>query len=57
VLTDTTYSNATSRLERDTYIGINATVASLDAINPLVTSLDDVPGYRLSINYTPDVPT
>ncbi|ERF68378.1 hypothetical protein EPUS_06794 [Endocarpon pusillum Z07020] len=49
VLTEIAYHNATDKLERDDYIGINATQASMNALPSNITGLHDVPGYRLSI--------
>ena len=49
MLTEMAYHNATDKLASDSYIGINATRASMDSLPSTITDLHDVPGYRLSI--------
>ncbi len=49
MLTALSYQNAEDKLEADSYIGVNATTASLDALSVEIMRLYDVPGYKLSI--------
>ncbi|EOD50969.1 hypothetical protein UCRNP2_2254 [Neofusicoccum parvum UCRNP2] len=53
LFTEISFANATSKLSNGTYIGANATAASLDALPLSVLSLDNVPAYRLSVDCTP----
>lgn len=53
LFTEMAFANASSRLTDGTYIGGNATAASLDALPLTVLSLNKVPAYRLSVNCTP----
>ncbi|KAK0647219.1 hypothetical protein DIS24_g7923 [Lasiodiplodia hormozganensis] len=53
LFTEIAFANASSKLTDGTYIGANATAASLDALPLSVLSLDNVPAYRLSVNCTP----
>ncbi|KAK8221627.1 hypothetical protein IWZ01DRAFT_51998 [Phyllosticta capitalensis] len=54
-LTDITLAPSMS-FQDDTYIGVNATAASMDSINSNITELHDVPGFRLTVNCTNDKP-
>lgn len=56
LLTELTFQNATSKLTDGTYIGVNATTQSLDALPQTVISLNNVPAYRLSVDCAPDLP-
>ncbi|KAH7060537.1 hypothetical protein B0J12DRAFT_649255 [Macrophomina phaseolina] len=56
LLTQLSFENITSGLTDGAYIGINATRKSLDALLGSVRSLHDVPGYRLTVDCTPDLP-
>ncbi|KAJ5634796.1 hypothetical protein N7528_002638 [Penicillium herquei] len=57
LLTGLNYDNAVSKLDDGAYIGTNATTASLSALNASIIELRDVPGYRLSIDCQPGLPT
>jgi hypothetical protein len=50
LLTGLTYQNASDKLEDETYIGINATQYTMNSLPPSISSLVNVPGYRLSIS-------
>ena len=49
MLTSLSYQNAEDKLESESYIGVNATRASLNALSPDIVRLYNIPGYRLSI--------
>ncbi|KAI4165245.1 MAG: hypothetical protein LQ342_001113 [Letrouitia transgressa] len=49
VLTKIAFENALDKLDRGTYVGINATQASMNALPPNFVNLIDVPEYRLAI--------
>lgn len=53
LFTEIAFANASSKLTDGTYIGANATAASLSALPLSVLSLNNVPAYRLSVNCTP----
>ncbi|KAG9236253.1 hypothetical protein BJ875DRAFT_372457 [Amylocarpus encephaloides] len=57
LLTELRFENAAPRLTDRTYVGINATSQSLDALPLTVMALDDVPAYRLSVDCSPNLPT
>ncbi|KAF2401716.1 hypothetical protein EJ06DRAFT_555371 [Trichodelitschia bisporula] len=50
MLNDVAYYSAADKLVDDTYVGINATQAALNSLPPEVVALQDVPGYRLSVD-------
>ncbi|OJD32525.1 uncharacterized protein BKCO1_37000115 [Diplodia corticola] len=56
LLTELTFQSASSKLTDGTYIGVNATAQSLDALPQTVVALHNVPAYRLSVDCSPDLP-
>ncbi|ROW02747.1 hypothetical protein VSDG_01703 [Cytospora chrysosperma] len=50
VLSGTAYQNATGKLSNDTYVGLNVTRGSLDAVDSNVVRLEGVPAYRMELN-------
>ncbi|PGH17568.1 hypothetical protein AJ80_04746 [Polytolypa hystricis UAMH7299] len=58
LLTGLNFESAASKLDKGAaYIGTNATIASLNALNSSIVSLTNVPGYRLSVECQPSEPT
>ncbi|KAF8855197.1 hypothetical protein BDZ45DRAFT_728270 [Acephala macrosclerotiorum] len=58
LLTGLNFESAVSKLEEGmAYIGTNSTSVSLNAVNSTVIGLTNVPGYRLSIDCQPGLPT
>lgn len=56
LLTGLSFSNATSHLTEEAYIHVNATTVSMSNITSNVSALINVPGYRLTVDCTPDTP-
>ncbi|KAK8072460.1 hypothetical protein PG996_005808 [Apiospora saccharicola] len=51
MLSDITFAGSAGKLSSDgTYVGMNATQASLDQLSPNITGLEGVPAYRISIH-------
>jgi hypothetical protein len=58
LFTSLTFESAVGKLSAEgTYIGTNATSASLDALSPNIIGLAHVPAYQLSIDCQPGQPT
>jgi hypothetical protein len=57
LLTKISFQYNTSQLQEGAYIGINATLSSLNAINKTVLALNNVAGYRLSVDCSPNLPS
>ncbi|QDS75139.1 hypothetical protein FKW77_007747 [Venturia effusa] len=56
LLTGISFSEASSQLTEEAYIHVNATTDSMSSIAATVSSLTAVPGYRLTVDCTPDTP-
>lgn len=56
LLTGLSFANATSQLTEDACIHVNATTVSMSNIATNVSTLANVPGYRLTVDCTPDTP-
>lgn len=50
LLTGLSFEDATSKLDNGTYISMNSTRSSMDNLPPTVTSLLNVPGFRLTVD-------
>lgn len=50
VLSGIAYQDATGKLSNDTYVGLNVTQGSLDAVDSNVVRLEGVPAYRMEVN-------
>ncbi|RDW57023.1 hypothetical protein BP6252_13895 [Coleophoma cylindrospora] len=57
LLTGLSFANATSSLTDEAYIGVNATSAAMSSLPSDIVSLNNVPGFRLTVDCTPDTPT
>ena len=56
LLTGLSFTDATSNLDNEAYIGVNSTSTALTNISPNVTELSNIPGFRLTIDCQPDTP-
>ncbi|ROV93602.1 hypothetical protein VMCG_08115 [Cytospora schulzeri] len=50
VLSNIAYQDATKHLPNDTYVGLNVTQNSLDAVDSKIDRLEGVPGYRMMVD-------
>lgn len=57
VLSSIAYQDATGNLPNDTYVGLNVTQDSLDAVDSNIVRLEGVPGYRMEVNCQAAPPT
>ncbi|KUI61199.1 hypothetical protein VP1G_08370 [Cytospora mali] len=57
VLSSIAYRDATEKLSNDTYVGLNVTQDSLDAVDSKIVRLEGVPGYRMWIDCQATPPT